>query len=515
MGETATGAAPAGDPRARRTRNAALGAATTVLQFALQALLQALLYPVLLRVAGAPALGAWSMLQQVLGYLALSDLGFGVALSRGLAQSAAGGASGARFQQLVAAGRTLMTASGALYALLCLALVPLVGSSQLQLPLAAQVDARRALVVLAVWSVVRGPASIGLTSLQASQRLAALNLLGVAAAAVRFACSIGFTLLGWGLLGLVLASMAAESVSLIGAHLLVRQPAGARPAFLVPSRQLLRELSSVGLRALGMGLSVKVVYATDSLVVGTLHGAAMAGAYYTTQIPALFGASALWALQDNAMPGVNDLIGRGDESRLREAVLQLLLFTYVLALPFGAGVLLFNRDLVSAWVGPAMYAGDLVTWSLGGFAALAVAQHLQTSLLQALGDLRVVVWLLAGEGLVNLGLSIGLGRALGPGGVMLASLLATVPTVLWVFFRLLRRFRVGPGEAWTRLLRPALAVVGCATLAGLAGRALSPLPWLSLGGFLACGGAMALVVSGPVLRSRARAVLAGGGRGAN
>lgn len=487
-----------------RTRRAAMGGIVSLLQVATQMALQALLYPLFLRAAGAETLGAYSMLQQALGYFALSDLGFGSALGRWLAQAASEGPTSPRFLRLVRAGRTLQLGSGLFYAVLCLSLLPFLGLQRLHLPSSAHEDAKHALIAMALWSLVRAPATLAFPALQALQRLAEVNLINLLGSVARLGVSIALTLHGWGILGLALATIAGELTSLLCASILLASIARAPgPSFELPERSLVRELSSFGLRALGMSVGVKLIFATDSVIVGALHGAAAAGAYYATQIPALFCITALWTLQDNTVPALNELISRRESAGLRRVFLQLMELTLILAGPFAIGVALFNRQLISLWMGAAQYSGDLLTYSLAAFAFFAVVQHLQTLVLYALGDLRVLTWLVALEGALNLGMSVGLGIALGPGGVMLASLIATLPTVVWVTQHLLRHFEIGFSEAARVLLRPALLTSGSALAGGLLGRALDPAhPWAGIVGHLIFGGATALVVSGDLLRAR-------------
>ena len=82
------------DPRATSARDAstraASGLAASLLQYGLQIALQAILMPVVLRRAGQEALGVYAVVLQIVGYLALTDLGFGAATSRSLAQAHAG-----------------------------------------------------------------------------------------------------------------------------------------------------------------------------------------------------------------------------------------------------------------------------------------------------------------------------------------------------------------------------------------------------------------------------------------
>jgi len=70
-----------------RTSRAIAGTVTSFLQYALLMVLQFLLAPVVLRVAGQEVLGAYSFLMQMIAWGALTDMGFGVAASRSLAQA--------------------------------------------------------------------------------------------------------------------------------------------------------------------------------------------------------------------------------------------------------------------------------------------------------------------------------------------------------------------------------------------------------------------------------------------
>src|SRR5258708_6133519 len=65
-----------------RNRRAAKGVITSILEYGLRIGLQALLAPLVLRMSGQEVFGAYAVLMQALGYLALMDLGFSLAFTR-------------------------------------------------------------------------------------------------------------------------------------------------------------------------------------------------------------------------------------------------------------------------------------------------------------------------------------------------------------------------------------------------------------------------------------------------
>ena len=89
-----------------RTSRAIKGTLTSFLQFGLQIVLQALLAPLVLRVIGQETLGAYAVLLQAIGYIALVDFGFAAAANRYLAQACGFDDGGLRLGQVMSTFRT-------------------------------------------------------------------------------------------------------------------------------------------------------------------------------------------------------------------------------------------------------------------------------------------------------------------------------------------------------------------------------------------------------------------------
>ncbi|MFL5580735.1 MAG: lipopolysaccharide biosynthesis protein, partial [Gemmatimonadaceae bacterium] len=228
----------------------------------------------------------------------------------------------------------------------------------------------------------------------------------------------------------------------------------------------------------------------------------------------------VWRLADNAVPAFNELHARGDHGAIAANLLRVGRYTLVLALGVGTGILLFNRTVVTLWVGDAQYAGTLMTASLAAFAVLAIVNHLLASLLVVYGR---VMWLSIASfafGTVNVASSFVLGRRYGVGGVMLASALAEVVGTLLFLPQVTRLTGLRAADVHRAVLRPALlayaAVTPVLVAAALrAGRGAPPLADLALAAAYAllwCAGVWYLGMSPPerreardmLLRARSR-----------
>lgn len=451
-----------------RTGRAVKGTLVSFLQYGTQMLLQAFLAPLVLRLAGQETLGAYALLMQVVGYLAMLDLGFSVTLNRYLAQATGCGDGGERFRAVLSTARTFLVGSNLVIVLLTL-LVSLKVDTFFSLSPHAASQARMGLALLAFWEMVRAPWLVYGIGLNATQNLAAANLIGILGNVGRLLFSLGFVLAGSGLVGLMLANVLAEllSAALSSVHFLRLYPAE-RLGWGLPDRKLFREMLTFSLQALLINVAWRLVYYTDHIVVGYLFGASAVSIYYVTQMPATIGFNIANRVSDNAAPAVNELFARGEEEKLREVFLKLHRLNFLIVLPLVAGLLLLNRELVSLWVGPGQYAGQWMTAALAIFALLITISHVNGTFIFASGKIRAFSVIAIAEGVANLALSLWLGRTIGLSGVMIATVIANLPTTGCLHLVSMRRLKIGAGEYFTSSLAPSLIPLAAGALSAAA-----------------------------------------------
>lgn len=439
-----------------RTSRAAKGALTSFLQYGLQIALQAALAPLVLKVAGQETLGAYSILLQVVGYVALVDLGFSVALSRFLNQAFGLNDHGSHFINVFSTGRVFLLASNTLFAVFILILSFFIGNLFSMSPsLVAQ--ARWSLYMLGAWAILRTPISVYGSGLIATQNLAAANIVSIVGNTARLIFSLVLVKMGAGLVGLMLANVLSEALTYSAQFIYFRKLyPGKRFPWKIPDIPLLREMMGFGIRYLGVTLASRIFYGTDNIVVGYLYGAGAAAIYYVTQMPTFLMFQLIWRISDNAAPAANELLAQGNYSHLRNAYLKITRYSLLLVIPLGVGIVGFNKYAISIWVGGSQYAGDIMSVSLAIFAVTQVVNHINAMIVVASGNMRWWSTVSILCGLLNLGLSLWLGKLMGIQGVMVASVLADIPGMIYLFHRSLSSIDISLSSIWYESFCPPL-----------------------------------------------------------
>lgn len=443
-----------------RSERAGKGFVASVIQYCTQALLQVLLAPIVLRVAGRETLGAYAAIMQTLGILYLFDVVGDWSLERFLAQSTGLDDGGARFRILFSTARSLYWIINGLFAVATLVFALFIGAMFHLTPVIAT-EARHALYVIAVWSMVRVPLMAYGTAMIATQDIAAANMISALGSALRTLASLGYVLAGGGLFGLMLAGTSAEAVSLVLYRIRFRKMNPELiPSWSMPDKKLLREMLSFGGHAAILNVGNMLCFSSGNVVAGLTGGGVAASCYYSTQMPAIMTNNMLSRLNESATPALNELFGRGEMDRVRAALSRLIRLQLFLVLPFSIGVLLFNRDLVTAWVGDKQYAGNVLTICLSIYCVINTIQGIALRYSYVFGWMRLLATTSILQGLACFGLGFYLSRIMGLGGIGVALVISVLPQVTILFYKIGQHLRVDVGGTLTQcILRSAFPLV--------------------------------------------------------
>jgi len=483
-----------------RSSRAAKGAITSTLQYGLQTLSQVIIAPLVLRFAGQETLGAYAIVMQVVAYLSFTDLGFSFALGRYLAQAFGYDDHGRQFYKVMTTGRTFLVGTGIARGVLVF-LFSLWADKAFSLSAEVSSQVRIGLQILAVWDIIRTPWLIFWNGLNATQRLAAANLSGIAGNVTRLFLTIWLVMNGAGIVGLILGNVFSDAVALILQVLHYRRLyPQLLPGWGIPDRALVKEMLGFGAQGVLIGISWRLIASTDNVVVGYLYGAAAASVYYSTQMPSTIGYLIVNQIPDNATPALNELYARGDWPALRRIFIQLHRYTLLVSSLLFMGIVVLNRRLIEAWVGPGQYAGDVMTVALAIFTLFITISKVNDVYIYVSGKIKTLTKLIMIEGVVNLTLSLILGRIFGLQGVMVATVIASLITATYRQWRARRDQALSIREYGRRVLAPALPPIGAGLVSSwLAIQLLPKSGWVSL---LAVAGIMvgtylvtALVVS--------------------
>lgn len=464
-----------------RTTKVITGTMTGWVQFFLNFCLQVAVVPVLLKVAGQETLGAYAILIQILGYLALVDLGLSATTMRFLSQAYGYSDNGKRFRDVLSIARTCLLTTNIAFAILAV-LFSVWLKDFVNLSDALISDSRISIYMIAFWALIRSPWVIYAGGLMAIQKMASANMTYMVGNIVRLLFSIGLVLAGMGLVGLILANILAEVVSTILFTLLFRKHYGKlKLGWKLPDQKLFKEILGFGFHILVINISSLLIFSTDNMVVGFLYGAVATSIYYSTQIPAMSGYTLILMLSRNASPAINELYGRNDINSLQNVFIRLHRYTLLLAIPFAIGLLLLNKTFIGLWVGPQQYAGHLMTLGLAGLILTMCISCVSNIFVQAKGNIRFLSILTFFEGVLNLLLSLWLGKKIGIPGVILATFFTHIPTTMYLQWRAHHDLKITLLSFCMKSLLPAASLSAIAAILLLAlTTIIHPTNWIGL-----------------------------------
>jgi O-antigen/teichoic acid export membrane protein len=201
-------------------------------------------------------------------------------------------------------------------------------------------------------------------------------------------------------------------------------------------------------------------------IAGWTQGAPMASSFYTTQMPTTTAYNMMQRLSDSATPAINELWGRNEVEKVRNALRRITRLLLALTLPLAAAVLLFNRDLVATWVGPAQYGGALLTASLAAYCVVVSLQRIAIVYWFVFGWMRLLTITCLLQGAANFGLAFYLSKTLGIGGITLALVVVILPQTVMLWHRLGKFLEVSvPALLGESIARAALPLAA-ASIAG-------------------------------------------------
>ena len=157
-----------------------------------------------------------------------------------------------------------------------------------------------------------------------------------------------------------------------------------------PDSGLFKEMLSFSGHVLLLNLLYYLTFYSDSIFVSHIYGPAVAAAYFATVVPAQQAWTLILRLMHNSVPGLNEVLARGDAEGARSAYYRICRYSLLLASALSLGILGFNRALIANWAGPPRYAGDSITLLLAILVPWSVLENVQIQFLLAIGKAAVL-----------------------------------------------------------------------------------------------------------------------------
>jgi O-antigen/teichoic acid export membrane protein len=485
--------------------------------FATNALVTLLLTPFVLADLGTARYGLWAVTASIIGYYGLLDFGIRGGINQFLTRYLAVGNHAAARQSLSTAV-TVLSGVGVACAALTFAAAAY-APRLLDLPPGTEREAYWCILVVGLTSAVQFIFFPFMSVFVATQRFDLANLIGVSTRLLGAALVVFALHAGYGLIGLSIATCAANLVDYLVRWRVARRIA---PTLTVSagdfSRASLRELASFGIWTFLLSVNTFIYRHGQPLIIAALLPISAVG-HYALAVGVLQQLMALLAPVGQVMyPVAAGAHAQGDAASLRRLyhdgsrLMMLVMLSIVLIAAFWA------HDFYRLWIGEQFVAGGEYPSVALLLRVLLVAivcnyvSNIAAQLLLGAGHVRPYALLLIFGSALNISIMLALMPRYGLLGAALATVAASVVVDLFAMPLLLQRL---VGLRVVEFMRTAcLRPVACAGLLALAlaGIRLLPAPsgWgeLLLQGLLGAASAAAIVLAiGVTADERQRLVL--------
>jgi O-antigen/teichoic acid export membrane protein len=474
--------------------------------------------PVLVHGLGDRRYGIWSLVESVLAYLMLFDLGVAASVVRYVARFEATHDQGALNRVFSASVCIFALAGTAILGVTLVVAFP--AFPLLHVPDDLAAEGRWMLVLLGLNLAAGLPLSVFTCVLDGLGRYPAKSAIRTAGIALRGGVLLLVIRAGGGLLAVAVTVTACAFVEHLAMAVAARHYLpGLRFSPRLVDRPTLRAIRSYSTDALLAMVAGRVSFQTDAIVIN---------AFLLPQSITLFAVAARLteyakdSLRVATMvltPAVSALEARGDSRGIRGVLLHSTRYVLWMILPVQLGLLLLGRPFLRLWMGEEYAALSYPTLVILALPlSLALASSVPVRILYGTGRLRWFARAVIAEALTNLLLSIVLVRYYGIEGVALGTAIPNTLLNCAVMLYVCRTMGVGVG---TYLRRSFLAPFAAALLPGGVWLAAwlwaVPDTWLSLVATTAAGlagyvavAAAAEIGAANVVRRLAAAVRPGG-----
>jgi len=367
-----------------RARKAVVTSAFGYLQFGAAIVLGLVVTPMVLQQVDPRAYGLWLAVGELLGYLALADIGVFAVLPWTIAE-----AEGRRDREEIRVFMTNGVALGVALAAVTpasIAAVWFLAPSVLGLTAADRALVGGPLTILVVASVVSAPLAAFNAALIGLQDVTFVGGTAVARSVLMAGMTVILLARGWGLYALAIG---AAVPTVLFAFLNVFRVARTEPSLLGgwprPSTRHMRRLVSEGVGGWLGGFGWRLSAMSNSLVLAATGRADLIAIYACTSKTTQLLLQLAWIVPDSALVGLIQIHGEGRAARRREITDALLKLYLVLAGGVAILVLAVNPAFVRWWVGAEFFGGAALNLLLAASLIVSSFAHAVAALGSVLG----------------------------------------------------------------------------------------------------------------------------------
>lgn len=361
---------------------------------------QFIVTPIIIRGLGLPLYGAWMMIQQTVGYLAVGDMRPAATLKFSLAVRQHSIDEDEKRRLVGAAVRiwlymfpVILTAGAVI-----VWLTPRFIRVSPEYVFAVRVAMSIVIVHVALDRILSLPSNVLIGS-NLEYRSMGLNAASLLLTGLMLAMAVQ---LGLGLIGVACASVIGALIYGFGRFLVARRAISWFGIARASRAETLSFLKLSGWISVA-SLSHLFLSSADLMVVGVLFGPATAAVYGTTAAVLRIAVSPLSELLASGGVGLTGLCGEQQWERVSRLRLEMQLLSIILTSVIGAGVIALNRDFLQLWTRREIYAGTLVNVLLVVLMLVTLVYRADRVVATALMEFRILSTVVSGIAVLALG----------------------------------------------------------------------------------------------------------------
>lgn len=408
-----------------------LGAATNWLAFAATLAVSFFLTPYLIASLGKPQYDVWCVVESVLAYFTLLDLGIAACLVRAIAGHTSK-PDAERVNRISTCCLAVLIAAGAVAFAVGAPILWMLGE-KLEAKAGDPGDVLPFMLLMLVNLSLTLPLSTFPCILDGLQRFTAKSLIRIVGLALR---TVGFlivvdrwhTLLPLAVVSLITNLLEHAAMAIFSFRALPELHLRSRYI----DRETLRTVRTSSTDAFLALLAGRITVQTGAIVIGLVLPAGQVTYFATAGRLVEYAKSLLRTITTTLMPGVAAMDARGDAEGIRRLYLKATRWLLYFVLPVQIGLLQFGAAFLKRWVGDDFVPGAYPTLVILSFTlTIGVAQSVASRVLYGLGRLRWFARAALGEAALNLLLMLALIHSHGVAGVAVA---VAVPNILFCLF---------------------------------------------------------------------------------
>lgn len=384
--------------------------------------------PIIINQLGNEAYGIWVIIVSITGYFTVLDFGVNSALVRYIS----------KYHELNDKERinSVYSTSFTLFAIIALAVsvFTIIFGSFFKSIINAESYNR--LYLFAVFAIVGIDLAIKLLfsvlmgTLKGFQRFFELNVISICLLVIKNSILVIMLAYGYHLITLAMIQLTI-SLLMFGLQyfLLRRNYQYVHFSKRLVNKETLRMLYNYSVYSFMISIAIKVLFFTDSLVIGTIMDVSQVTFYAIPAMIMEYMEKIVWAVIGVLIPIISAASARGEEDQNQRLYQVGTRYTFLLVAPIAIVLYTIGDDFIALWIGPEfrVESGNILLILLTGY-LFFLPQLIAHGILKGISRHKYLAYFLSVEALINLALSIYLGKSYGLKGVAIGT---AVPLIVF------------------------------------------------------------------------------------